>query len=214
MLVYEIKNLVTGDLYYGSTRRKFDVRKREHIRHATKRKHPLYDDFRVFGLAAFIWREVAVCSSEDEMSSLEKRLISESRDLTRKYNLYVTGSGKKPASHRSNISIARTGQKHTKATKKKISESKKGCVGPNAGKTFGPETRARMKLAALKRSRPFICRESGEHFSSLNDAAVKLGIDKSSIHKNLRGKYLKAGKGLSFYYLPEGGRHFDRGDVE
>lgn len=69
----------------------------------------------------------------------------------------------------------RKGATHTAESKAKISASKIGCVGPNLGRTFGPEVRARMSESKKGKSPSKETREKLAEATRLSWAKRRLG---------------------------------------
>lgn len=98
------------------------------------------------------------------------------------------------------------GKKNSEETKKKISESKKGCKNPMYGKKMSFETRKKIGeslINNIKSSKPILqFTKNGEfvaEYPSLSECYRKTGIDISNICCVLKGKY-KQSKGYIFIY--------------
>jgi group I intron endonuclease len=103
----------------------------------------------------------------------------------------------KSEEHKKNLSIAKTGTKHTEQAKNKISlwllEN-----SPWKGKFHTAEAKEKI---ANKRKIPIICNETGVEYAGSTDAAKALGITKGSINNILKGKCKRTRNGCSFSYL-------------
>lgn len=115
MIVYLVSNRFSGKAYVGQTKRGLEQRWHEHVRDALKGRTEmgLYYAIRKHGADAFDTFVLEECSSDDAMDAAEKRWIAELGTYGGGYNQTEGGDGLK-------------GYHHTEATKKRMSEYRKG----------------------------------------------------------------------------------------
>ncbi len=115
MIVYLISNRLSGKAYVGQTKRGLEHRWHEHVRDALKGRTEmgLYYAIRKHGADAFDTFVLEECSSDEAMDAAEKRWIAELGTYGGGYNQTEGGDGLK-------------GYHHTEATKKRMSEYRKG----------------------------------------------------------------------------------------
>lgn len=173
MIVYLIKNLVTGKCYVGQTRRTLAQRFYAHKRVVGKANacKALSDAMKAHGTANFTIELLRTCASQAEMDAWEVKLIAELGTFAPGgYNLTRGGGGKsgykhspesvekmaashrgKPltAEHKAKVSASlkgnkyALGSKHSDETKQAISRQFKGIKRP----PFSPEHRAAIAAA-------------------------------------------------------------------
>ena len=134
MIVYQIRNIVNDKRYVGKTKRSLSQRWKEHVRNAIVGYDDmtLYRAIRKHGPEAFELSILQECVSEDELDIAEKRWIADLRTFGEGYNMTEGGDGPK-------------GYRHTEATKRKMSEFRKGRkLGP-----FSEEHKKKISLAKL-----------------------------------------------------------------
>jgi group I intron endonuclease len=127
MIIYQIKNIVNGDIYIGKTTQEFHKRISSHKKLARDNKgFYIHRAMRKYGIENFYFT-ILIRNINDEnlLNTLEILLIE---NLKPKYNLTSGGEGTKgllrTKEHCSKISKALTGRKLTSAHCKKISERK------------------------------------------------------------------------------------------
>lgn len=103
---------------------------------------------------------------------------------------------------RDKIRKARTGTKLSEEQKKNLSIKNSGENNAFYGKKHSKDTKEKMKLAWAKRSRKFICIETGIIYNSVAGAHKELGVDYGYLWKCL--KLDKKCKGFHYKYLEKG----------
>lgn len=115
MIVYLVRNKKSGKSYVGKTKRTLEQRWREHVRNA-KIGHTsmgLYFAIRKHGEEAFQLHVLAECTDEGALDLAERHWIAFLDTYRNGYNLTQGGDGLR-------------GYKHTDATKKRMSEYRRG----------------------------------------------------------------------------------------
>jgi group I intron endonuclease len=144
--IYEIRNIITGDLYIGSTIN-FDERERRHYSLLRNGKHTnifLQNAVNKYGLENFVFSILEECEPDNETLLQKETLYIESE--TPRYNLMSAKCGRFQHSEESKkkiietlkksfldnpekakaISLRNKGRKHTEEAKKKVSLANKG----------------------------------------------------------------------------------------
>lgn len=124
MIVYLITNRVNGKRYVGKTKRSLEQRWREHVTHSHggSEEMALYQAIRKHGAESFELSVLEECDDEDALDEAERKWIRELGTFRREYNMTEGGDGLK-------------GYRHTEATKRRMSESRRGEKNHNWGKT-------------------------------------------------------------------------------
>lgn len=97
--LYMVTNTVNGKRYIGITRRRFEIRKNQHInlaRQGSKGCPRLYDAIRKYGESAFEWKVMARGLSEKNAYIAEMALIKKIRLSSEEYNVSKGGSSGGP----------------------------------------------------------------------------------------------------------------------
>ena len=136
MFVYKINNLVNGKLYIGYTKRSVQIRYDEHIESAFKDlgQKPLDYAFRKYGIHNFKIETIGIYQTIQEMKNGEAYFVDlfDTINPEKGYNLDPGGGG--------NASP-------TEATRKRMSESKKGKKPWNTGKNLPQSMKDKIGLA-------------------------------------------------------------------
>jgi group I intron endonuclease len=138
-VVYEVKNLVTGNTYVGQTKTKLADRWGKHKSDARRGKvTPLCHALRKHGESAFSVEVVALCIDKDALNAAEIYYI---RELRPDYNCSSGGGGLGSPSPevRDKISKSLKGRQFSAVTRERIS---RGLIG----RALSPESR--LKLSA------------------------------------------------------------------
>ena len=169
--------------------------------------------------------------SKEEACAEEQRMIAEygSTDPGRGYNLTSGGEHYNPTKEwreklsgslrdyyrahpeaGAKISESQIGRKASDATRRKMSESRRAYLEQHpeerkrCGDSFRNKKRTRENIEKIREanSKPVKCVETGEIFASTKDAAARLGITRTAVTNQLRGRSKTCG-GRTFIY--EGG---------
>lgn len=199
MAVYEIRNLVTGKFYIGSSSNMYE-RFRTHRKKLRQGSHPnphLQASWNKHGERVFEFTKLAEFESIEDMFVCEAALIEDSIDKPECFNMArwvdtpmrgrvgpLHHNHGKPISdgQRSKLREAalrqwanndpRTGKKHSDETKVKISSKVQKALAEGRGGRFIPseETRSKMSAAAMGNSGPKGHVRSVEHRARLSEA--------------------------------------------
>jgi group I intron endonuclease len=205
MIVYKVTNKINGKIYIGQTTKTLETRFKEH----QVRGNLLFQAIKKHGVENFKIEEIDSACSMDELNALEEYHIHFNNSITPGgYNLRAGG----------NCST------FSEATKKKMSEAKKGKTPWNKGVRNTEEYRKELQTKRLRKDRgcgKHRTPRSLEHceklskvnalpvtgynlktqitiqFNSGAEAAVALGLNKSTINKGI-GKNYKTRCGWKF----------------
>ena len=133
MIIYKITNLVNNKVYIGQTIQDLKLRWGAHKRAMkAKKDHPLYNSMNKYGVDNFKIEEIATASSIKELNRKEVcwANVYKAHDREFGYNLRECGGNR---------------GKHSKETKKKISNALKGRI-------CSKEPKEKMILTSLKNS--------------------------------------------------------------
>ena len=197
MVVYMFKNKIDGKIYVGKTKRKLEIRVKEHI-YGVKGSY-IDSAIKKYGIKNFEVSILEECNSMEELNEREKFWIRElNSKVPNGYNLTEGGDG--GLGHvvtletRQKISKSKTGKPghppsekqlqtssengrkskgrklrpHTEEEKKHLSEIQKG-------RKISEETRTKM-IASNWNRRTVRCKETGELFSPIGAAAKWAGV--------------------------------------
>jgi group I intron endonuclease len=150
--IYQIKNVKTGDIYIGSTRNAFKIRKYQHFSKLRQNKHDspvLQNSWNKYGKHKFIFEIIEYCPKKQCLKR-EQYYIDK---LNPRFNICkIAGSRKNivvSKETRKKLSLALTGRKISDEVKQKISVSMKGVNTWQKGRKASLETKAKIS-AALK----------------------------------------------------------------
>ena len=135
-IIYQIKNLKTGQCYVGRTC-DFTRRRRQHFKALKNGKHSssfLQRAYNKYGDEAFQMEALCHGLSKEKAKSIEQKLLDQYY-----HELYNCS--------RSAVSSMAPGDKHTEATKRKMSAAKKGAKNAFYGKQHTEEAKARMSAS-------------------------------------------------------------------
>jgi group I intron endonuclease len=174
MLIYTIRNLVTGDIYVGQTSdrsRRFS-RHRCSLRDGTHHNRFLQRSYRKYGAAAFVYEAVEKDLTEEQANAREAALIVDlRRDGRTVFNLREGGqNGSLREETKVRIGKANTGKKRSELTRRRISAAGRGRrqspdtvakrVSSRAGYRHDETTRASISQALVGRPKSSTHRES------------------------------------------------------
>lgn len=159
--IYEIVNGLTGQRYIG---RSVEMRARilQHLsclrRHTHSNLH-LQRSFDKYGEAAFTGRMILVCRRED-LPMYESACVTGYRSAESDFGFNMMPASPENMTHSADAKrrIGAASSKNwrgipkSQAQKDKISATLTGRVGPNLGRTFGPDVRAKQSFAKIGNS--------------------------------------------------------------
>lgn len=209
--VYVHINLINGKMYVGATR-KIPIYKRwGNNGSGYRRNKNFYNEILEFGWDNFEHEIVASGLNEEEASNMEKLLIKnfDTTNPENGYNIERGGLNHAEDERCQKISESLKGEKHfqygkplKEETKEKIRNSLSGEKGFWYGKKLPQETIDKMSNALKGRvintekfiahaesvRKPIMCVETGETFSSIKEASIKLNINHVPISRAANGK--------------------------
>ena len=95
-IIYKVVNIQTNEVYIGATVRSLEERKADHLQKADKKVGSYFQEaIGTYGPDAFIWEQIDIASSNDELASKEIKYISEYDALENGYNSDKGGGIKK-----------------------------------------------------------------------------------------------------------------------
>jgi len=180
-VIYKATNKINGKSYIGQTVKSLEKRKNKHINDAKNNRYNMYfhKAIRKYGKEDFIWEIVAECNSLEELNMTEIKMIEKYNTLKKGYNLNVGGEGQ-------------FGFKHSKETKKKMSEANKGEKhpmygkygknNPNFGKTRSEKSKKKMSEAQRGKRSHMYGRRGTKHFKAKKYIVITPEGEKIFIH--------------------------------
>ena len=95
-IIYKVVNIQTNEVYIGATVRSLEERKADHLQKADKKVGSYFQEaIGTYGPDAFIWEQIDIASSNDELASKEIKYISEYDALENGFNSDKGGGFKK-----------------------------------------------------------------------------------------------------------------------
>jgi group I intron endonuclease len=95
-IIYKVVNIQTNEVYIGATVKSLEERKVDHLQKADKKVGSYFQEaIGTYGPAAFMWEQIDIASSNDELASKEIKYISEYNTLENGYNSDKGGGFKK-----------------------------------------------------------------------------------------------------------------------
>ena len=222
--IYEIKNINSGKVYIGQSK-DIMIRWRDHIARLKSQKHDnkyLQHAWNKYGAEAFTFSILEECEPDfDKLNELEIKWIGLKNALDHNvgYNIASGGGNANPyagmdeESHKKlceDISKRQKkyfethpspwkGKRTSEEVKRHLSEINTGEKSPMYGKKR-PEHSQNMSGAGNPRARRVRCKETGEEFGCVKDAAKKYGTQNSNIIKMLSG-FQKTAAGMTWEYV-------------
>lgn len=201
--VYRIRNLITSDIYIGSTRVSFSARKYQHFRRLKKNKHDspiLQNSWNKHKEKNFVFEIIEMCLPDDCLKREQYYIDT----LNPRYNICkIAGSRKNivvSEETRKKLSIAKTGFKHSEETKRKLSISHKGLNTWTKGRKLSKEhclkiSKAntgrkfpqRQGIPSWNKGKPF--NDQAKHKMSLAKKGKLWSKQKKENHRLLLSKY-------------------------
>jgi len=153
--IYQARNIETNQVYIGKTIKTLDVYKKEHIwsalRNSDYNRRYFYNAIRKYGIEKFIWVELGVCSSKEELNEAEKLCIEffESTNPIYGYNLAKGGDGGDVSNRVGKTFIEVFGEYRAKEIGARISTSKRGKPGWNLGVKHSEEWKQKISKTLM-----------------------------------------------------------------
>jgi len=156
-IIYCYHCISTGKKYIGKTlyenRRKYDHKWNVSVGVSTK----FYNAIRKYGWENFVYGIIEVLEP-NLLEEKEKFYIEKYNTFNSGYNMTIGGDGKfgwkATPETKEKMSLSQKGKVVSEETRRKISETKKGCFGPFTGKTHTEETKEKLKNA--HKGKPFL----------------------------------------------------------
>ena len=178
--IYGIINLLSGDVYVGQTRQKFEKRYWHHqwkLRKNTHDNQHLQKAYDIYGDDYFNFIVIKVTDDVNILDELEIKYINFYRELNHCYNIIDGGGGRSGVSltdeHKRKIGeknrINMAGRKHSSETKRKMSENKKGKILNVDKLTISFEIAADIKNKLMNGDKPSkISKDMGIPYKTIN----------------------------------------------
>jgi group I intron endonuclease len=157
MLIYAIRNIITGKQYVGKTTKSAETRWKQHVRTANSGRNSCFHAaIREHGPAAFIWYVLSEALNAEVADKLERFWIRELNTFDPVGYNRNNGGAARPSGFRhrpetrSKMSAARMGHKAEAST---LEKQRKRALGNSyhLGHKATPEARARMSAAQRRR---------------------------------------------------------------
>ncbi len=160
MIIYKATSKTNSKIYIGKTTKTLQKRKKTHFYYAKDKSRHYYfvNALRKYGLEGFIWEEIDIADSIDELNYLEKYWIRFYRADNKKYGYNSTKGGDGAA-----LNMEARNKMSNTIKQKYLS----GYVNPTKGKKYPDEF-------AAHRRKPIICEETSIKYQSLTHAAREL----------------------------------------
>ncbi len=161
MIIYKVKNKITGKVYIGKTIKGFSTRKNQHINDALRGSTYIFHNaLRGYGKDKFEWEILRVVFTHTKLNELEKNYIAEYKSNDKNFGYNMTAGGEGSA-----------GYCPTEETRKKVSESLKGRIPWNKGKSgwnkgFKMSDESKLKMSIAKKGKKL----SEEHIKNITKA--------------------------------------------
>lgn len=183
MIIYKIINKINLKSYIGLTTKTVEQRWAKHVRDSlgsARRSQALHLAIRKYGKENFYVEILAKCRSIEELNLKEFELIKEHGTMSPNgYNLHTGGNYHTISSEtKVKMALAQMGKKQSEETKEKRNSKLKGRVWEQDI----------LDKRAKSISKSVLEINSGQIFSSVNEAAEYFKVNPKGISKNLHGK--------------------------
>lgn len=182
MIIYKATNKINGKAYVGQTVFSLENRRDRHIREALNRKDNCYFHraIRKYGIEKFDWEILQERDTIEDLNRLEMYYIGLYDTFEKGYNLTLGGKGSIGFKHtkesRKKMSEVRIGMKPSEGAKKKISESL-------IGRKFSEETKRKMSKAQSGKKHPMYGKKHTE------ESKLKMSLSRMGNKNHFHGKY-------------------------
>lgn len=204
-IIYKSINKITNEVYVGSTTYSLQQRKLDHLERANRRENGrFYEAISTYGSESFEWETIDTAENNDELALKEQQYIKQFKTKGKSYNSDC-GGGFQKSVYQYCIKTGKQLQKFnsleeaSNATKTSRSNISMACLGRSktAKNFYWSYLDQENYKASDKRFKSVIQKDlNGEfvqEFKSIAEASRHTGVSKSSIAKNVRGEYNKAG---------------------
>lgn len=213
--IYIIKNIITQDMYVGSSCN-LNKRKNAHLNSLLKNKHHsivLQRAFNKYGMSNFIFEVIFNCNKNDciEFENIFIQLLTPKYNIAK--NAIAPMIGRKHSQETINKfknKIVASGEKHhlfgksiSNETKEKMSIAHKGSKRTNITKERMSITARRINsISRIDRTKQYrkIIDNDGIIYESMTEAAKLNDISPSTVCDIIKGRHIKTRKGKSFKY--------------
>jgi group I intron endonuclease len=202
--IYKVTNIATGRCYIGQTITSIQRRWQGHCDEINRSNSYLHKAIKKYGKEAFQVEELDIGFDKEDLDRMEIHYINVlNARAPDGYNLKSGGTHGKH-SEETKRKIAKTKSNPSPETRQKLSKAHKGKrfserTEIKPGQRLSPNTEFKKGQVSLRR-RPVID-NNGRVYSSITEAAQKLGLkSNAAIIHVLNGKN-KTAKGISFSYL-------------
>lgn len=93
MIIYRVKNKISGKVYIGQTIYTLDMRKKQHIKLSKSKNTHFYNALRSYGETQFEWSVLTSANTKEELNELEIFYIIEYNSIEDGYNMVEGGTG-------------------------------------------------------------------------------------------------------------------------
>lgn len=93
MIIYKVKNKISGKVYIGQTVKTLEYRKNTHILHSKTPKSKFHKALRSYGADNFEWDVLDTATTKDELNQKEIYYIQKYNSIEEGYNMVEGGTG-------------------------------------------------------------------------------------------------------------------------
>jgi group I intron endonuclease len=93
MIIYKVKNKISGKVYIGQTIHTLETRKNTHLKMVEVGKSKFYKALKSYGVDNFDWVVIDTATTKDELNQKEKQYIQEYNSIEEGYNMVEGGTG-------------------------------------------------------------------------------------------------------------------------
>jgi len=211
-IIYKVENIITREIYIGSTTDSVEIRIKDHFSKAKRGDgHKFQEAIATYGPEAFTWEQVDTANSINELAEKEKQYVIKFNSKENGYNIDAGGGFKKKVYKYDKsgklieqFNCLEDAAKTVNATKQSISSA---CLGKSKlykgfywsyQEPFEPGLDRRKKKVFQYTLEGNLVAE----YKSVADASRKTGASKTSIAKVCRGEYSKS-NGYIWRYNPK-----------
>jgi group I intron endonuclease len=93
MIIYRVKNKISGKVYIGQTIHTLEKRKDTHLKSIETGKSKFYRALKSYGVENFQWEVIDTATTKEELNQKEKNYIIEYNSIEDGYNMIEGGTG-------------------------------------------------------------------------------------------------------------------------
>jgi group I intron endonuclease len=93
MIIYRVKNKISGKVYIGQTIHTLEIRKNNHLKMVEAGKSKFYKALKSYGVDNFDWVVIDTATTKDELNQKEKQYIQKYNSIEEGYNMVDGGTG-------------------------------------------------------------------------------------------------------------------------